>query len=149
MTLKPYWGFDNITFNKTFNEVCFLLKNYNKRYKTEHWPNKGCDPEVSWDIIRFDDRISLFFAKGKMFKMYFENTFDGKLFNGIKLGMTIDEAVKRDPSLRYDDWEEEYVSEQGYWLEDDPETNTVVSISIFIKEVENDEVFNSYRWCDI
>ena len=62
--------------------------------------------------------------------------------------MPIDEARKIDSSIRYDDWEEEYVSDNGYWLEDDPETHSIISISIFIKEVEDDNAFYSYQWCE-
>jgi hypothetical protein len=57
--------------------------------------------------------------------------------------MPINDAKKIDSFIRYDDWEEEYVSDNGYWLEDDPETHRIISIS-----VEDDEVFYSYKWCE-
>jgi hypothetical protein len=64
------------------------------------------------------------------------------LTNGIKIGTPIEDALLIDNTIKYDDWEEEYVSEKGYWLE----TEEVISIAIFIKEVE-DDVFYSYEWC--
>ena len=79
--------------------------------------------------------------------MYFENSFSGSLVNGIKIGTPIEEAIIIDNTIKYDDWEEEYVSEKGYWLETDVETEEVISIAIFIKEVEDDDVFYSYEWC--
>lgn len=144
----PYVGTNDITFDLSFSEALNKLKEQKKKINTEHWPNKKCTPEVPWDIIRIDNSISLFFAKGKMFKMYFENNFDGALKNGIHLGMSIDEAKMIDPSLQYDDWEEEYTSTEGYWLEDDTESHTVASITIYIKAVENDSLFYSYKWCN-
>ncbi len=147
-TIIPYYGFDEIRFDISYTAVCEYLKAKKIKYRTEFWTNKGCTPEVPWDIIRIDNTVSLFFAKGKMFKMYFENNSDWRLDNGISIGMSIDDAEKIDPSLRYDDWEEEYVSDNGYWLEDNPETHRIIFISIFIKEVEDDDVFYNYKWCE-
>ena len=73
--------------------------------------------------------------------MYFEEGFTGSLKNGIKIGLTIDEARKIDPTLVYDDWEEDFISKQNYWLEESLETKKICSISIYIKEAENDNLF--------
>jgi len=145
--ITPYIGTENIKFDMSFDEVRNYLKTQKVIFNTEHWPNKGCTPEVAWDIIRIGDYLSIFFARGKMFKMYFENSFSGSLVNGIKIGTPIEEAIIIDNTIKYDDWEEEYVSEKGYWLETDVETEEVISIAIFIKEVEDDDVFYSYEWC--
>lgn len=147
-TIIPYLGFDEIKLGSLLEVVCEKLKAQKIKFTTEYWANKGCTPEVPWEIIRIGDSISLFFAKGKMFKMYFENSFDGSLQNGISLGTQIEDAQAIDASIRYDDWEEDYVSDNGYWLEDDPVTHKIISISIFIKEVENDDTFYSYKWCE-
>ena len=58
----------------------------------------------------------------------------------------MDEAIKIDPSLRYGDWNEDYQSERGYWLEDNLDDGTVLSMTIFIKEVMDDAVFFKYEW---
>lgn len=145
----PYIGFENYLFSKSFDEIHKELKDSSASYTIEHWPNKGCTPEVAWDIIRVGDSISLFFAKGCLFKIYFENSFEGSLFNGIHLGQKIDDAISIDGTLQYDDWEEEYISELGYWLEDEVGTGKIISISIFIKAIEDDEYFYSYEWCDV
>lgn len=145
--ITPYLGFGCINFNMTYEEVCRLLKDDGVDYTNEHWPNKGCTPEVAWDVIRIGKDISIFFARHRMFKIYFENGFSEKLSNGVRLGMSITEAEAIDPSIEYDDWNEVYTSKQGYWLEDDVESGQIISISIFIKEVENDDTFFSYEWC--
>ncbi len=145
--ITPYIGTDNIKFDMSFDEVRNYLKSQKVQFNSEHWPNKGCTPEVAWDIIRVGDFLSIFFAKGKMFKMYFENSYTGALINGIRLGMSIENAKTVDSTIKYDDWEEEYVSENGYWLETDVETEAIISIAIFIKEVEDDDIFYSYQWC--
>ena len=147
-TLVPYKGFEDLSFEMSYEDVRRTLRENKVKFITEHWPNKGCSPEVAWDIIRVGEDISFFFAKGKMFKIYVENRFSGSLENGISLGMTIAEAQSIDPSIQYDDWEEEYTSSLGYWLEDDVESREIISITVFIKELENDEVFFRYEWCD-
>ena len=83
-----------------------------------------------------------------MFKIYFENDFSERLENGISLGMNIKDAKLLDDSIEYDDWEEIYTSDLGYWLEDDVESGEIISITIFIKELENDDVFFRYEWCN-
>ncbi len=148
MNVKPYKGFDDITFEMSFDAVKELLREKRIQFNTENWPNKGCDPEVAWDIIRIGKDISLFFAKNRMFKIYFENGFKGTLNNGISLGMNIREAEGIDPSIQYDDREEIYTSGQGYWLEDNVESGEIISITIFIKELEDDDIFFKYDWCN-
>jgi len=144
----PYSGYGEYLFDKDIETIKTILKNAAITYSTAHRPNKGCSPEVAWDIIRIGNEISMFFAKGKMFKIYFENGFSGALQNGIRLGQSINEAKIIDPSIEYDDWNEEYISKLGYWLEDDIETEQIVSITVFIKALENEEYYYSYKWCE-
>ena len=56
------------------------------------------------------------------------------------------EATLIDTSLRFDDWNEDWSSDEGYWLEDDLDTDSVLSISIFIKELLDDDEFDKYQW---
>lgn len=35
---------------------------------------------------------------------------------------------------------------KGYWLEDNINDNSVISISIFIKEAIDDDLFDKYEW---
>lgn len=52
----------------SFDELRNYLKMQKVIFNTEHWPNKGCTSEVAWNIIRIGDYLSIFFARGKMFK---------------------------------------------------------------------------------
>ena len=81
----------------------------------------------------------------KLFKIVVFEGYIGSLDNGIKTGMLISKALEKDSSLCYDDWNEDYESD-GYWIEEDNATSAVSSISIFIPEVLNDEVFEQYCW---
>lgn len=60
--------------------------------------------------------------------------------------MKMDEALKLDSTLKYDDWNEDFHSDKGYWIEDNLENNTVLSITIFIKEVLDEDLFYKYEW---
>lgn len=60
--------------------------------------------------------------------------------------MNIEEASKIDTKLKFDDWEENWQSPLGYWIENEA-TEQIISISIFIKEAFNDDLFYSYEWC--
>ena len=58
----------------------------------------------------------------------------------------IEEALSIDPTLAYNEEEEDYGSEEGYWMEDNLETEKVMSITIFIKELLDDDLFFTYEW---
>ena len=146
--LKPFIGLDEITFKLNYDDVIAFLKNKKIDFNIEIWPNKGCFPEVAWSIIWIGKSISIFFALNKMFKIYVENDFSGTLNNGIKLKMTMEEATKIDPSLTYNDDEENYISSNGYWLEESLDSGVIESMTIFIKEIQDEEIFFSYKWCD-
>ncbi|MDO5297053.1 MAG: hypothetical protein Q4F00_10585 [bacterium] len=146
--IRPYIGYGEINFNMTLTDVKTLLKQKRQHFRHDHRPNKGDDPEVAWDIIRIDNSINIYFAKSKMWKIEFENSFIGRLKNGISLGTPIKEALRIDPTLEYNEWDEQFESQLGYWLVDNIETGAIVAIAIFIKEVENDELFYSYNWCE-
>ena len=58
-------------------------------------------------MIRIDGSITLSFAKNKLWQIFVEEKFEGSLPSGIKIGTSMDEAIKIDPSLRYGDWNED------------------------------------------
>lgn len=144
--LIPFEGLGDIKLLSSFDEIKNYLKNNEINFSIEYQSNKGCNPEVPWTMIHIDDSITLSFAKNKLWQIFVEEKFEGLLSNGIKIGMPMNEALKIDPSLQYDDWNEDYQSEQGYWIEDNLDDNTVLSITIFIKEVMDDETFFKYEW---
>lgn len=139
-------GLESIKLYSNYDDVVKMLKSNNIEYKCEFWPNKGCTPEIPWKILRINDSISLFFAKDKLWKIYLENNYQGSLNNGIKLGMKLDEVLSIDSSLKFDDWEEVYMSNNCYDIEDNIDDGTVMSISVFIKEMLDEELFFKYEW---
>lgn len=142
----PFEGLGDIKLLSTLDDVKNYLSKNKIQYKIEFRSNKGCDPEVPWILLRVDDSIIFKFAKNKLWQIFLEEKFSGSLPNGIKIGMKMDDALKIDPSLRFDDWNEDFESENGYWLEDDLDNNTVLSITIFIKEAMDEETFFRYEW---
>ena len=147
-TIEPYKGTKHLNLSMTYDEIRNFLKREGINYSVELWDNRNCNPPVPWKIIRIKGKVSLFFAKESMFKICFEEDYAGSLINGIKTGMLLEKAKAIDNSLVFDDEEEEYQSDEGYWIEDNVDTHNVSIISIYISEVLDDEEFFSYRWAD-
>ena len=146
-TITPYVGIDSIKLYQKIAEVKSVLQFSGILFREEIWSAKSETIPNPWTVLVIDNVMSLFFAKnGKLFKMVFWEGYQGSLPNGISLGMPIDEAKSLDPSLSFDDWNEIYQSENGYWIEDSIETKTVMSISIFIKELLDDDNFDYCTW---
>ena len=55
------------------------------------------------------------------------------------------DVMKLDPTIEYNDWDEIYESSEGYWIEDDIGTKSVLSITVFIKEIDNED-FDNCNW---
>ena len=93
-------------------------------------------------VIRYTipDQISMFIdpLNGKLFKLVALSGYKGSLFNKIYVGQPEEEALRLEPSFKYDDFEEVFVSPKGVFLETDPCTHTVDCISVFVKELETD-----------
>ncbi len=142
----PNIGIGEIKIGMKFNEVIEILKEKKVVYSTGIDFNKGCDPEVSWTTIFIKNYMNLRFAKDILWQINFEKEFKGKLNNGISINTNINDALKIDPLLEFDDWNEIYYSKNGYWLIDSMETKKVIEISIGIPEILNDDEFDSYEW---
>lgn len=145
-SIIPFIGTDMITFDMTYDQVRNRLKKSKIGYNVDLHPNKGCTPEVPWKIIRANNSVSVFFANDKMFKIDFGSSSNGVLDNGVKVGMSIEDAMKVDPTLEYNNLEEYYESSKGYWLFTNSGSNTITNITVFIKAVLDDDVFFSYNW---
>ena len=143
----PFEGLDFIKIYSDINVVKEQLKESKLNYVEEIWDNGECSVKYNWHILTIDDSIMLFFSEGnnKLFKISILNNCAASLPNGIKLGIDINQALKIDDTLVYDEWEEDFESVNGYWLEENCETNSIYSISIFVHEI-NDEDFDSCKW---
>lgn len=144
----PFDGLNDIKLLSSINDVKKYLIENNIKFAVEYQSNKGCNPEVPWVILHIENSISLMFAKDKLWQIYLEGKYSGSLPNGIKIGTKMKDALKIDPTLKYDDWNEDFESADGYWLEDNLDDNSVLSIAIFIKETLDDDSFFSYEWAN-
>ena len=144
--IKPFIGVDNYKLLSSEQDIVELLKTENVSFEKEIWSNEECTVKVPWTILRANNSMSFFFAKDKLFKIFMQNGFDGSLSNGITIGTNIEDAQQTDKSLHFDDWNEDWSSNEGYWLEDDIDTKNIISITIFIKELLDDDLFEKYEW---
>ena len=144
--ITPFVGYGEFRLYQIITDAKALIKKIGATYTTELWANSECSNSVPWTIIRIQNQIHLFFANDKLFKIYLDNGCEGSLSNGIYIGMPIERALDIDKELVYDDWEEDYQSPAGYWIEDNIDDNTVMSISIFIKEALDEDAFDKYDW---
>ena len=61
--------------------------------------------------------------------------------------MQLTELEKLDSTLEYNDGEEDFSSDEGYWVEEDLESGKITAITIFIPEVLEEDFF-SYQWVE-
>ena len=142
----PYEGTESIALYTVLEDVRTMLKGEGYTFQQEVWKATPDDPNP-FTVIIIDGVMSLFFAKNmKLFKIILWENYQGCLPNGIYPRMPLVEAQVIDPELSFDDWNEVYLSPAGYWLEDNLDTKEVMSISVFIKELDDDDLFDSCAW---
>ena len=145
----PYEGTGIFKLDASYDEIKSLLTKQNISYKEEIWEATDVDPP--WTVIGIskagekDYAIRITFAKNRLFKICLYDGFEGKLPNGIHIGMSLDEAQRIDPTLTFNDWDEMFISAKGYWTEDDVNTKKLCWITIFIPAFERDDFFD-YKW---
>lgn len=145
--IKPYVGLDFLKLYSNLEDVKsdLILKQIN--FEELIYDNSDCDVKYNWHVLVVDDSVSLFFSEGnfKLFKICISNDCEAKLPNGIRLGMNMNDAQNIDSTIVYDEFEEIYLSVNGYWVEDNVETDEVLSITVFVKEI-NDDNFLQCDW---
>lgn len=143
----PFEGTISVRLYQSINLVKQLLSKESVCFREEVWKSESETIPNPWNVLVIDDVLSLFFASnGKLFKMVFWEGYTGVLPNGICTGMSIKDAQRIDSTLIFDDWNEDFESSNGYWLEDDPDTEKIISISIYIKELLDEESFDYCKW---
>ncbi len=143
--LIPNVGIKNIKIGMEFKEVKNILEKENIPYKIKEDKHEDTD-KIPWIFIIIDNYMIFYFGKNVLWKIDASGNFKGKLNNGIKIGMKIDDAMKLDECLKYDDWEENYISCNNYLLEDDFETKKVEYIAIGIKEAIFNDIEEFYKY---
>lgn len=142
----PYVGNESFKFGMCKQEVIKAIKAERLSYREWIDPHKGCTPEVPWKYVEVENSITFCFVEDTLFEIVFENTYEGVLPNGIGIGMSMEEALQRDSSISFNDEDEDYVSKEGYWIEDDIFSGKVVSITVFVPQAEDAQAFFSYKW---
>lgn len=95
----------------------------------------------SWVRYEIKNVLYLFFdlLNGKLFKLVALSGYKGKLFDKMYIGQPIEDALRLESGFEYDDFEEVYVNwSKGVFVETDPLTNTINSISVFVRELATD-----------
>ena len=136
--IVPFEGFGEIKLYSTREDLRELLE------------KEGTTSKIIFDDwIQYDvqDSVELLFhlKNDKLFRITTLDNYQGKLFEKIGVGTTEKELLEVEPSFVYDDFEEVWESEKGILIETDAETNTVRWISVYIKEL-NDEDFEEANW---
>lgn len=143
----PSYGIGEIKLYENYKDVITELDNKKLKYSVEMQDNNDCTVGYNWLIVNIGNAISLYFSKGnyKLFKISVKNNKDIALSNGIYVGMKLEYALSKDPKLIFDEWNEIYESDEMYYLEDSLDSGEVVSLNIFVKEL-NDEDFDECKW---
>lgn len=141
--IVPYDGLGEIKLYTKLDDVKEYLDKNHIKYEENIYDHSDCDVKYNWYVLKVDNSIGLFFSEGnyKLFKIYIMNKCEAKLPNNIKIGTAIKYVKKIDDTLVYEDFEEIYLSSKGYWIEDDPLTNDLFSIQVFVKEIDDEDFF--------
>ena len=136
--IVPFEGFGEIKLYSTRNELRELLE------------KEDVESEIiNSDWIRYDilNSVELFFhlKNNKLFRITTLDNYRGKLFEKIGVGTTEKELIEVEPSFAYDDFEEVWESEKGVFIEMDAETNVVRWISVYVRELDNED-FENTNW---
>lgn len=136
--IVPFEGLGGIKLYSTRDELKELLEKEDTKSEVIHN-----------DWIRYDiqNSVELFFhlKNNKLFRITTLDNYKGKLFGRIGVGTTENELLEAEPSFIYDDFEEVWESEKGIFIETDAESNIVKWISVYIKELNN-ENFEDANW---
>ena len=146
-SIIPYQGIKSLKLGMTLSEVRAYLKQNKIPFNQTMDSNKNCTPPIPWVYITIDSSLSLSFVKDILFEMSFEANCTGRLPNGIGIGDDMKKLEALEPNLEFDDDDECFVSENGYWIIDDIDSGKIQTITIFLKEVDSDNFFD-YEWTE-
>ena len=145
--IVPFKGVGKFKLYSSVEDVKKILDDEKFSYSEEIQRHETWTIPEPWILISVKDTINFWFAKNKLFEIWVEEKFSGKLPNGIKVGMSMKEACKIDSKLKFDDWEEDWRSPLGYWIAQKLDTKQIKVIAIFIKEILDYDLFEKYEWC--
>lgn len=132
----PYHGIGEIELYSTINELMDILSDSKEKILNDLW--------VRYDI---NNILSLFFHRknNKLFKITTMEGYCGNLFDKINVNTIEKEIVLLENTFKYDEFEEVWESDKGAFIEVDPITKKSVWITVYIKEMNNDN-FDNGEW---
>ena len=135
----PFQGMGGIKLYSTIKELRGILENKDE-VSTVVYHNM-------WIKYKIADTLELFFhlANGKLFKITTLEGYKGKLFGKITVKTLECDLLELEPSFTYEDFEEVFESEKGVFLETDPISTETTWITVYIKEL-NDDNFVEANW---
>ena len=143
--IVPFKGVGKFKLYSSVAEVKKILDEEKISYSEKIRDNKECTNPEPWIELDVTDTILFWFVKDRLFQIWIEKGFMGCLPNGLTIGMPIEDACKIDTELKFDDWEEDWQSPLGYWIQDEA-TSKIVTITIFVEEVLDNDFFYTYEW---
>ena len=133
-SIIPYQKVGEVKLGYNQKVVENIFKQNNLKYSIRKCSNHELSIKVPWIILTVDNVMECIFAEDKLWRIDVLEKYRGVLSNGIGIGVTVEEAMKIDKGIRFDDFEEIYMSSEGYWFEDVLPEKIINSICIFDKE---------------
>ena len=136
--ILPWKGLGGIRLYTTIRELRKLLESEEVNAVVYH---------NMWIKYEVKNILELFFhlANGKLFKIVTLDGYKGELFNKIGVNTLESELFQIEPSFAYDDFEEVFISDKGVFIETDPISKKATWISVYIKEL-NENNFEEANW---
>ena len=132
----PYKEMVNIKLYSSMAELSDVISISKEYILNDFW--------IRYDV---DNIISLFFHRknSKLFKMTTLEGYCGDLFEKINVKTPECDITTLDDSFKYDEFDEVWESNKGVFIEIDPLIRKASWITIYIKELDNDD-FDEAKW---
>ena len=132
----PYKEMGNIKLYSSMAELSDVISISKEYILNDFW--------IRYDV---DNIISLFFHRknSKLFKMTTLEGYCGDLFEKINVNTPECDITTLDDSFKYDEFDEVWESNKGVFIEIDPLIRKASWITIYIKELDNDD-FDEAKW---
>ncbi len=131
--IEPFVGMGGIRLYSTREALRALLES----------PNLTVKRTFNVEFIRYEiqGHLCLFFHKknNKLWKITTLPEYRGKLFEKIGTDTDVCDLLTLEPSFELNDWEEVFESPKGALVEEDWRTGKCIWISVFIRELLEDE----------
>lgn len=137
----PFKSCGGFSLYSDYDETILSLQN---DYELSEWGDERTGMLIE---IFIDGILHLCFAKKnkKMFRIDAETGYKGNLFDKEILGVDEKQLYIMFPDLVYDEMNEVFSTNQGLLFVTDPITHCVISVSVYIPELDSEEFWN-FKW---